>query len=125
VEPDDPFWGPEPVERVLAHEEKYWRLTAPPGEDRQLLRACVAVATLAGADTYEEAEGMLATIPALGGPAADERRRTMVQWLAWFSAVMAVGGILLSIAVKSGIDVHTLPRLTQAKIGFDSSLTSD
>lgn len=82
VEPDDPFWGPEPVYRILAHEENYWRLTAPP-EDRTLLRECAAVATLAGAATAAEAEALLKSIPSLQSAetACADRRARLEAWL--------------------------------------------
>ena len=80
-EPDDPFWGPDLGQRVLAHEEKYWRLSAPP-EDRGLLRACVALATLAGARDDAEADALLRVLPSLAGDEASGRRRALVTWLA-------------------------------------------
>ena len=80
LQPDDPFWGPEPIQRVLAHEETYWRLTAPP-EARALLRECVALATLIGASTVEEGDAMLRSIPALESADAAARRSRLLDWL--------------------------------------------
>jgi tetratricopeptide (TPR) repeat protein len=79
-EPDDPFWGSDPAQRVLAHEEKYWRLTAP-SESRDLLRQCVALATLAGAQDDEEADTLLRTLPSLAGDEAADRRAALATWL--------------------------------------------
>ncbi|HEU4547483.1 MAG TPA: serine protease, partial [Microlunatus sp.] len=83
IEPDDPFWGPEPIYRILAHEETYWRLTAPL-EDRTLLRECAAVATLAGASTAVEGDALLKSIPSLDSDEHQnaDRRARLTAWLA-------------------------------------------
>ncbi|MFI6833689.1 tetratricopeptide repeat protein [Kribbella sp. NPDC050241] len=66
------------VERVLNHEERYWRTgSAPVGGD--LARRCVAFATLAGARDNAEARALLSLVPEVGkGPA----RRAVDIWLA-------------------------------------------
>jgi tetratricopeptide (TPR) repeat protein len=77
----DPFWGPGPAQRVLAHEERYWQVGAPDGESRELLRDTVALATLAGAADVEEADRLLACLGDLGGDLHAERRRQLSRWL--------------------------------------------
>jgi Trypsin-like peptidase domain/Tetratricopeptide repeat len=78
--PDDGFWGPDPAQRVLAHEEKYWLLHAP-DQDRELLRQCVALSTLAGASDPSEADTLLRGLPPLAGEEAEAHRDALVQWL--------------------------------------------
>ena len=80
MEPDDPFWGPTPAERVLAHEERYWKINAPP-EDRATLARCVSLATLAGAGEPGEADTLLQLLPGLQGDEAAERRNALITWL--------------------------------------------
>ncbi|MGH3935306.1 MAG: trypsin-like peptidase domain-containing protein, partial [Pseudonocardiaceae bacterium] len=79
-----PVVGPpvrSPAERVLGHEAKYWAADCPI-DDAQLRRACVTLATLAGAANTAEANALISLLPALRGdhPTADRRRVT--DWLA-------------------------------------------
>ncbi len=72
-----------PAERVLAHEQKHWQVTAPAAyrSDPDLLRLCAALATLAGADTREEADALLSVPARLAGPEAAGVRHDLVRWL--------------------------------------------
>ncbi|HUK70842.1 MAG TPA: trypsin-like peptidase domain-containing protein [Streptosporangiaceae bacterium] len=75
--------GGPPAERVLAHEEKYWRLTAPAEfrGDAGLLRECAGLATLAGAGSQQQADALLSIPARLAGPDAAAVRRTLTAWL--------------------------------------------
>ncbi len=84
VAPDDGSGGGRPpAERVLAHEEKYWRLTAPEmlRSDVALLRQCAGLATLAGAGSQQEADALLSIPARLAGPDAAPARRMLTDWL--------------------------------------------
>lgn len=62
--PDAASTGDPPATRALAHEARYWRATAPrPLPDDELLRQCVALATLAGAGSHAEADTLLSIVP--------------------------------------------------------------
>ena len=75
--------GGSPVERALAHEEKYWRVTAPRPwrDDPEVLRECVALATLAGAAAHAEADALLAVSPRFADPVAAPARHQIISWL--------------------------------------------
>jgi tetratricopeptide (TPR) repeat protein len=67
--------GDPPAKRALAHEARYWRATAPrPLPDDELLRQCVALATLAGAGNHAEADTLLSIVPLTD-------RRKIISWL--------------------------------------------
>ncbi|MGA2927217.1 MAG: tetratricopeptide repeat protein [Solirubrobacteraceae bacterium] len=68
-----------PADRVLAHEERYWQRTAPADVGHELLRRCVALSTLAGAASKEEAHALLATLSALASQ--PQMRETIIGWL--------------------------------------------
>ena len=70
-----------PVERVLRHEEKYWAIGCPI-DDPDLARACVALATLAGAADNAEADALLSLLPVSIGDHAAAYRRRVTDWLA-------------------------------------------
>ncbi|MGH3844848.1 MAG: S1 family peptidase, partial [Pseudonocardiaceae bacterium] len=70
-----------PVERVLIHEEKYWAAGCPIDEP-DLRRACVGLATLAGAADHAEADALVSLLPELSGDHATAYRRRATAWLA-------------------------------------------
>jgi hypothetical protein len=70
-----------PVERVLAHERRYWRRTAP-HLDLGLQESAAALSTLAGADDDDQAQALLEMLPELRGASAEHERRRYVDWLA-------------------------------------------
>ena len=70
-----------PVERVLVHEQRYWDATAP---HRERISArershCVALATLVGASTPQDAHALLRIVPTLLDDAS--MRTAVVTWL--------------------------------------------
>ena len=83
--PDGPIAPPTrpPVERVLKHEEKYWAIGCPI-HDAGLARACVALATLAGATNNAEADALISLLPApeLHDDHATAYRQRVTGWLA-------------------------------------------
>jgi len=72
-----------PVDRVLGHEEKYWRLTAPRPwrDDEEALYESVALATLAGADDHPEAHALLAVSDRFADLGPRSARQHLVTWL--------------------------------------------
>ncbi|MFC3502216.1 tetratricopeptide repeat protein [Micromonospora krabiensis] len=70
-----------PVDRALDHEARYWNGRAPAALSERSRRAAVAVATLAGAETDEQAEALLRVLPELRGEATAGLRRETVAWL--------------------------------------------
>ncbi len=58
--PDRP--GRTLVERILDHEQRYWRQTAPDGLTVEQMRLAVALATLCGADTDEDADSLMSLV---------------------------------------------------------------
>jgi tetratricopeptide (TPR) repeat protein len=50
------------VERILDHEQRYWRQTAPDGLTVEQMRLAVTLATLCGADTDEDAESLMTLV---------------------------------------------------------------
>ena len=73
--PDADSAGDPPAMRALAHEARYWRATAPRLlPDDELLRQCVALATLAGAGSHAEADTLLSIVPLTD-------RRKIISWL--------------------------------------------
>ncbi|HLW79927.1 MAG TPA: tetratricopeptide repeat protein, partial [Terriglobia bacterium] len=72
-----------PAERALAHEEKYWRATAPAAhrDDEDLLRECAALATLAGAADQDEAHALLSIPRQLTGSGMAGTRQKLIAWL--------------------------------------------
>lgn len=67
-----------PVERVLERERRFWQ-RSDPQLDPGLKEAVAALSTLAGAATDEEAQALLAVVPAFPGVAATEWHR-LVAW---------------------------------------------
>lgn len=61
------FWGEGVFQRILEHEEKYWRSTTPNGLNRAAQAACVAAATLFGAADQQEFENIVRRLPDLDG----------------------------------------------------------
>ncbi|MEV4513940.1 tetratricopeptide repeat protein [Dactylosporangium sp. NPDC049525] len=68
-----------PVERVLAHEQRYWAATMP-DLDPDLASWAAAAATIAGADSPDEAHALLSIHHALDGPAQAAVRTRLVDW---------------------------------------------
>ncbi|MEV4808759.1 tetratricopeptide repeat protein [Micromonospora avicenniae] len=70
-----------PVDRALDHEARYWNGRAPDGLSEGARRAAVAVATLAGAESDEQADALLRVLPELRGGARTALRGETVAWL--------------------------------------------
>ena len=84
-EPEDPTAtrALPPVDRVLAHEAKYWAANAPAALTVDQRSRCVALATLAGASNRIEAATVLvAGVPALAEDSARPLREATIDWLA-------------------------------------------
>lgn len=77
-EPTDP--ERMPIDRALDHEQRHWK--GPAALPSDLRRAVVSLATLAGADTDDEAHALLSTLPELAGDANAKLRRETIAWLA-------------------------------------------
>jgi hypothetical protein len=67
-----------PVERILDRERRFWE-RAGPNLDLSWKEAVVTLSTLAGAETFEEAVPLLASIPALPKETSTDWRR-LVTW---------------------------------------------
>jgi hypothetical protein len=72
-----------PVERVLERERRYWHRTGSEFAS-ELLESAAALATLAGAATDKEAHALLAILPPLREPTAEDERRRLINWLGDF-----------------------------------------
>jgi hypothetical protein len=70
-----------PVQRVLAHEKRYWAATMP-DVDPALLQWTAAAATIAGADIDDEAHAPLAAHPSLEGDDNTQTRQRLIDWWA-------------------------------------------
>jgi tetratricopeptide (TPR) repeat protein len=70
------------LDRLLVHEEKYWRPFAPAGLDPATQRECVALATLATAADQVEADPLLGLVDELAGDQGAPARRRATAWLA-------------------------------------------
>jgi len=69
------------LEELTGHEDRYWRSTSTTlGLDAALRGRIVATATLAGADTEDEARQMLQLLPDLADATA-ERRGQLARWV--------------------------------------------
>ncbi|HZN72885.1 MAG TPA: trypsin-like peptidase domain-containing protein [Micromonosporaceae bacterium] len=68
-----------PVGRVLAHEQRYWSATLP-DVDPHLASWIAAAATIAGADTLDEAHTLLAIHPALRHDDQAALRTRLIDW---------------------------------------------
>jgi tetratricopeptide (TPR) repeat protein len=68
-----------PVERVLAHEQWYWSATMP-DVDPDLVSWTAAAATIAGADTLDEAHTLLAIHHGLRDDNQTAPRARLIQW---------------------------------------------
>ncbi len=81
---EDGRGGGLPAEHALGHEEKYWRLTAPPAhrDHAGVLRECAGLATLAGARDHAEAHALLSIPDSLASPDAAAARQELADWLA-------------------------------------------
>ena len=69
---------------LVAHEDRHWQATAKAEKvelgDGDLRRRVVAVITLAGADTEDEAADLLALLPDLKDPSETGRRHAVARW---------------------------------------------
>ena len=70
-----------PVERVFAHEQRYWAAMMP-DVDPALLRWTAAAATMAGADSHIDGHAVLAAHPALAGDDKTQAREQLIRWWA-------------------------------------------
>ena len=70
------------LDRLLVHEEKYWRPFASAGLDPASQRECVALATLATAADEVEADALLGLVDELAGDQGAPARRRATAWLA-------------------------------------------
>jgi len=66
-------------ERVLAHKERSWAARMP-DVDPSLLRWTAAAATIAGADTQDDARALLAALPALQDDSVRSLRERLIRW---------------------------------------------
>ncbi len=71
--------GTSPVHRVFAHEQRYWRRMLP-DVDPPLLDWTAAAATMAGAETEDEAQVLLAAHPDLAADSRHELRERLIRW---------------------------------------------
>jgi tetratricopeptide (TPR) repeat protein len=80
---DSASGGRPPAERALAHEENYWRFTAPTAHrgSPDLLRQCAGLATLAGASDRGQADALLSLPARLAGPGTAHTRQELASWL--------------------------------------------
>jgi hypothetical protein len=82
VDPDTwPSTQAELLEDLIRHEDKYWSTTGPNvPRDPELRRRVVALATLTGAKSQDEAAKLLALVPNLGPNASRERCYELAAW---------------------------------------------
>src|SRR5439155_1693392 len=74
VDPDNkPSNTAELMQRLLDHEDLYWKDSGPAPSDPQLRCRVVALGTLAGAASEDEAAGLLGLIPDLADASAERR----------------------------------------------------
>jgi tetratricopeptide (TPR) repeat protein len=73
----------DPVDRVLNHEERYWRAASQtvPNIDHELQRQCVALSTLASAKDVDEAHSLLAVLDGLQGEESAAHRQEIISWI--------------------------------------------
>ena len=111
-----------PVDRALAHEERYWRMTAPviPELDESTRRQCVALATLAGAKDDSEADVLLSLLDTLTGPKKTGQRRQIQDWLSELYEGPGrlnplhpdrLGEALIAHVLREDSDLQLLPRV--------------
>jgi len=81
----DPQW--DPITRVLHHERRYWRRTTAvfelPGPSVARLDSVVAVATLFGAVTSEDAVKLIGVLPTFYG----EKREVVTRFVRWLKGL--------------------------------------
>jgi hypothetical protein len=73
----------ELLDELLAHEQRYWKATSQAGGlayDGALRRRVVALATLAGADSEDEASELLRIVPDLSDEQSRQRRH-LARWM--------------------------------------------
>ncbi|SHJ30339.1 Trypsin-like peptidase domain-containing protein, partial [Tessaracoccus bendigoensis DSM 12906] len=100
-------WGRDPAERILRHEEKCWRMGAP-DETADVLRRCIAVATLAGARDAAEADQLLECLPELARDENRGRRRSLIGWLSRLYKGVGVLNPLRPDRLGEALVIHTL-----------------